>query len=214
MRRLLRESEGNGGLRDKALFDLLVAGHEEAIDVAATLATETKSMAEELAQSLAQERRDLKTAVDKVREDLMAYNVHLGGKLDTHIKDDSAQLARIASHLESESGTINRAIIAHCKDTSAHGRQPRREGDPPDSDYSVIFSGRYDREKYDQSVRKHFMSITTRYVVIAIVVAMLLSLGYLLLANHGDLQTSVATGLSSTIAVAMLIWAMLRKEKP
>jgi len=217
VRKLLRDSEANGGLERRDLFDLMVAGHDEAIETAATLATETKVMATALAATLVQERRDLKTAIEKVRTDLMVYNVKLGGTLEVHIEDDRAQLARIASHLESEAGTIIRAIDAHCADVSAHGRAPRRKDDPPDANYLKLVpdfaGGSYEREQYDQGVRRKFMSSTTRYALIAVVVALLLALSYAMLSGRGGLQTIMSTGLSSTIAVAMLIWAMLRKEK-
>ena len=217
VRKLLRDSEANGGLERRDLFDLMVAGHDEAIETAATLATETKVMATALAATLVQERRDLKTAIEKVRTDLMVYNVKLGGTLEVHIEDDRAQLARIASHLESEAGTITRAIDAHCADVSAHGRAPRRKDDPPDANYLKLVpdfaGGSYEREQYDQGVRRKFMSSTTRYALIAVVVALLLALSYAMLSGRGGLQTIMSTGLSSTIAVAMLIWAMLRKEK-
>ena len=136
-RKLLRDAEVNGGLTNRNLFDLMVAGHEEGIESAAALATETKTMAATLASTLAQERRDLRAAIEKVRTDLMAYNEKLGGVLDVHIEDDRKQLARIASHLESEAGTINRAMTTHCADAYAHRREPRRASDPPDSDWSA-----------------------------------------------------------------------------
>ena len=216
-RRLLREAKVNGGLNDQSLFDLMVAGHDEAIETAATLATETKVMATALAATLVQERRDLKTAIEKVRTDLMVYNVKLGGTLEVHIEDDRAQLARIASHLESEAGTITRAIDAHCADVSAHGRAPRRKDDPPDANYLKLVpdfaGGSYEREQYDKLVRSRFMSSTTKYVVVAIVIVMLAALAYTLLVEQHDLTADLATGLSSTIAVTMLIWAMLRKDR-
>ena len=148
-RRLLREAKINGGLNDQSLFDLMVAGHNEGIKAAETLARETKEMAETLATetkvvavtlaaALQQERRDLKAAVEKVRDDLMAYNEKLGGKLHVHIEDDRVQLARIASHLESEAGTINRVMALHCADTNAHIREPRRAGDPPNASYLQV----------------------------------------------------------------------------
>jgi hypothetical protein len=95
-------------------------------------------------------------------------------------------------------------------------RAPRRSDDPSDADFgadgvALAFSGGL--SEHDKQVRKQFMSVTTRYLVVAIVIAMLLALAYALLVRHDDLQSDVATGLSSTIAVAMLIWAMLRKEK-
>ena len=96
-RRLLRDSEANGGLDNRALFDLMVAGHEEGILAAEKLAVETKETAALLAATLVEDR---------------------------------GQLARIASHLESEAGSINRAIVAHCSDANAHGRAPRRSTDP------------------------------------------------------------------------------------
>ena len=96
-RRLLRDSEINGGLDNRALFDLMVAGHEEGILAAEKLAVETKETAALLAATLVEDR---------------------------------GQLARIASHLESEAGSINRAIVAHCSDANAHGRAPRRSTDP------------------------------------------------------------------------------------
>lgn len=104
-RRLLRESEGNGGLDNKALFDLMVAGHEEGLESAAKLARETKESADALAVVLASDRM---------------------------------QIARIAAHLESEAGTINRAILAHCADVNAHRRAPRRVDDPSEYDFSGI----------------------------------------------------------------------------
>ena len=104
-RRLLRDSEVNGGLDNRALFDLMVAGHEEGLDTAAKMATETKDAAATLAATLAEDRK---------------------------------QLARIASHLESEAGSINRAILAHCSDVNAHQRAPRSADDPPEYDHSGI----------------------------------------------------------------------------
>jgi len=106
-RRLLRDSEVNGGLDNRALFDLMVAGHEEGIDAAAELATETKDTAAALAAALA-----------------------------ATLAEDRKALARIASHLESEAGSINRAILAHCSDANAHRREPRRVDDSPEYDYS------------------------------------------------------------------------------
>ena len=161
-RRLLRESEANGGLDNKALFDLMVAGHDEGIEAARvlaadvketaeTLATETKAMAVALATTLQQERRDLKAAVEKVRDDLMVYNEKLGGKLDIHIEDDRTQLARIASHLDSKAGTITRAMDLHCADTFAHRRAPRHKDDPQEYDYSGIMS-RYKPEDEDREM--------------------------------------------------------------
>ena len=108
-RRLLRDANG-GGLDNRALFDLMVAGHEEGLLAAEKLAEETKEAAAALAATLAQDRQ----CID-----------------------------RIASHLESEAGTINRAMQLHCADTNAHRRDPRRRDDPPEYDYSGIIMGRY-----------------------------------------------------------------------
>ena len=82
-RRLLRDAKVNGGLTEQSLFDLMVASHDEAVVTAATLAEETKEMADSLAAeartvaaalavALTQERRELKAAIEKVRTDLMA----------------------------------------------------------------------------------------------------------------------------------------------
>jgi hypothetical protein len=104
-RRLLRESDANGGLSNKNLFDLMVAGHDEGITTAQKLARETEEAWAALAETLAEDRQNI---------------------------------ARIASHLESESGSINRAILAHCADTNAHSREPRRVTDPPDANYAQV----------------------------------------------------------------------------
>jgi 4-hydroxybenzoate polyprenyltransferase len=78
---------------------------------------------------------------------------------------------------------------------------------------ALAFSGASSFDAHDREVRKQFMSVTTRYLVIAIVVVMLGTLAYAVLVRHDDLQSDIATGLSSTIAVAMLIYALMRKEK-
>jgi hypothetical protein len=46
-----------------------------------------------------------------------------------------------------------------------------------------------------------------------VVITLLCSLAYSYFVHHDDLQADLATGLSSTVAVAMLIWAMMRREK-
>ena len=115
-RRLLRDSEANGGLDNRALFDLMVAGHEEGILAAEKLAVETKETAAALAATLAEDRQ---------------------------------ALTRIASHLESEAGTINRAMQLHCADTNAHRREPRRKDDPPEYDYSGIPKAAEDEQMGD-----------------------------------------------------------------
>ena len=96
-------------------------------------------------------------------------------------------------------------------------RAPRRRNDPETIDYgsgvALAFCDEHDRERYDKLVRSKFMSSTTKYVVIAIVAVMLAALAYAVLVEHRDLTADLATGLSSTIAVTMLIWAMLRKDR-
>ena len=114
-RRLLRDANG-GGLDNRALFDLMVAGHEEGLLAAEKLAEETKEAAAALAATLAQDRQ---------------------------------YIDRIASHLESEAGTINRAMQLHCADTNAHRREPRRKDDPPEYDYSGIPKAAEDEQMGD-----------------------------------------------------------------
>ena len=138
-RRLLRDSEANGGLDNRALFDLMVAGHEEGIDAAAKLATETKDTAAALAAALA-----------------------------ATLAEDRKALARIASHLESEAGSINRAILAHCSDANAHRRAPRRVDDPPEYDYGGIPQSPAEDEQMGDMRRAWRFG---RWVVMALAVA-------------------------------------------
>ena len=57
-------------------------------------------------------------------------------KLEKLIDDETVQTKRIVAHLESETGTTARAMAAHCADTNAHRREPRRESDPLDVTWS------------------------------------------------------------------------------
>jgi hypothetical protein len=75
-----------------------------------------------------------------VDTDAQARSAGMDAKLTDHIEDDRKQLARIASHLESEAGNLRRALdesleshVSGC----AMRREPRRKGDPEDVEYPV-----------------------------------------------------------------------------
>lgn len=148
--KILREADANGGLTTRSLFDVLVAGHDEAVETAATLADEVN-----------EQRRVLREALEKVTAQLIAYNDKLDGKLDAHIEEDRKQLARIVAHLESEAGRTEvsldkfsqqvagraEAIDAAKKEVLTEvetryerkrllGAEPRRATDPPDVDFT------------------------------------------------------------------------------
>ncbi len=97
---ILRAGEENGGLTNRNLFDLIVAGHEEAVVTAAALEKKTEEC----------------------------------------YQDNRTALGRIASHLDSEAGTITRKMQAslaqHTRDPGAHARAPRRKDDPAAADFS------------------------------------------------------------------------------
>ena len=154
---LLRNSEVNGGLKLRDVFDLVVAGHDDSIEAASVLA-------------------------DKVEQAALLRK----SELDELHEWQKNQASRCAD----EHRKLFEEEIA-----------------------SVVSFSNHDREEYDREVRKRFMSSTTRYVVIFIVTVLLASLAYAFLVRHEGLQADLATGLSSTIAVTMLIWAMLRKDK-
>jgi len=155
---ILRNAEVNGGLTSRNLFDLIVASHDESVQVA-----------EKLAQTV-----------------------------------EAASLLRATERAELH--TWQQAQAARCAEE--HRKLFEEEI------ANVVSVNGYERERYDRGVRRKFMSSTTRYVVIFIVTVLLASLVYAFLVRHDDLQADIATGLSSTIAVTMLIWAMLRKDKP
>ena len=93
----------------------------------------------------------------------------------------------------------------------------RRSTDPEDADFgdraALAFADGYEREQYDKGVQQKLMSKATRFVVVVTVMVLLASLAYAFLERHDDLQADLATGISSIVAAAMLIWAMMRKEK-
>jgi hypothetical protein len=179
-RRILRDSEGNGGLTIRSLFDLVVASHEESVATAARLAEKVEAAA-------------LLRMTE--REELHIWQMQQAERCAAeHKKLLDEEFARLKY------------------------RAPRRKDDPPDHDFvsdpvALAFSGGYEREQYEKEVRGRFLSKSMRYIIVVIVVLLLLSLVYAFAVRHDDLQSDIATGLSSTIAVAMLIWAMLRKEK-
>ena len=148
--KILREADANGGLTTRSLFDVLVAGHDEAVETAATLAAEVN-----------EQRRVLREALEKVAIQLVTYNDKLDGKLDAHIEEDRKQLARIVSHLESEARRTEVSLDKFSQQVSGRaeaidaakkevlteaeiryerkrllGAEPRRATDPPDVDFS------------------------------------------------------------------------------
>ena len=178
-RAILREADINGGLNEKSLFDLIVASHDESVEVAEKLAKKV----EESSLLRTTERTEL-------HEWQQAQAARCAAEHRRLFEDE---LARVAA------------------------RAPRRRTDPETIDYgsgvALAFCDEHDRERYDKLVRSKFMSSTTKYIVIVIVAVMLAALAYTLLVEHHDLTADLATGLSSTIAVTMLIWAMLRKDR-
>ena len=155
---ILRNAEVNGGLTSRNLFDLIVASHDESVQVA-----------EKLAQTV-----------------------------------EAASLLRATERAELH--TWQQAQAARCAEE--HRKLFEEEI------ANVVSVNGYERERYDRGVRRKFMSTSTKYVIMVIIVVMLGTLAYTVLSEHHDLTADLATGLSSTIAVTMLIWAFLRKDKP
>jgi hypothetical protein len=179
-RTILRNSEENGGLTMRSLFDLVVASHDESVAVAEKLALKV----DESVQARMTERAELHEW--QVNQAARCASEHK--KL---FEEEFANIARQAPH------RIGDAASADFRDDGV----------------ALAFSGGYDREQYDKGIRQVFLTKMSRYLVILIVVILFVSLAYAFFSSHDDLQSDLATGLSSTIAVAMLIWAMMRRER-
>jgi hypothetical protein len=182
---------------DKAMQDIAIRSAENGgptIKDVLTAMRASHTDAQETAALLAEKVESAARLRESEREDLHAWQ--------------ESQAARCAAE--------HKKLFEQEFSAAARRREPRRSDDAPGVDYrpdgvALAFSGDYERERYDRKVRRTFASQATRYFVIAVVVVMLASLAYAIFVRHDDLQADIVAGLSSTVAVVMLIWAMMRK---
>lgn len=153
--RLLRESKANGGIGPQQLFDLLVAGHEEATETAAALARKAEA-------TEATMRVQLQRIVSHLESETGHISEAVAETLRRHCDAmDSPMLLRISA-LESEHRVIQsivddrgaqiekakREVVAEI----LQAQQPRRKGDPEDADFAggralVVAERRFTREQ-------------------------------------------------------------------